>query len=621
MLCWTIAALALGDFLDGDVPRRLEEQKGMICQGHQEDLQLCLQDICPEEETCTPVNGEWSEWGVWSSCSCSGVQERHRTIQVHAVCGGLQVSGPEIEAQDCAPTCHKDEPKMCEVSPWSDWTDCDRQCGGGERFQHRTITQHSENCGEPCEEPLRKAEGCNMQQCGEVAPCVTSDWSAWTACSATCGGGQMLRFRSIVSEAIGDAPGCSAPLLETMGCSEQCCDEGPQDCEWAVWTEWSSCSATCGGGVMSRIKALATPPRIGGKMCTKDGEVENVMEYKPCGETLCNYVAPVDGQWAEWGEWSSCSRTCGEGFRFKHRAVASEPAHGGKAAEGDQQLFETCDLGACNVDAVDCQFGSWSAWAACSATFKGTRSRSRQISAYAERGGLPCDGPLAELEPCNDMTLVDAKGEPQDCEFDAWIPWGYCSKTCGGGTKSRSRVVKQPRLNGGKACEGETVEGVPCNQQVCRPDCDHDEDCEWGPWLEWSACSNSCGGGERTRYRTIATPAMNFGKECSADESREVSPCNTHQCGQEVFCIWGDWSAFSPCSATCGAGTKKRSRGLELSPVVAKDALDTSYLAQLEPPTLGLSGAMLCSTLGLATVLLGSMVARVFRRSAVPARE
>ena len=41
--------------------------------------------------------------------------------------------------------------------------------------------------------------------------------------------------------------------------------------------------------------------------------------------------------------------------------------------------------------------------------------------------------------------------------------YGGCSKTCGGGTKTRTR----PCLPSGSGCVGSTTDVVPCNTQEC----------------------------------------------------------------------------------------------------------------------------------------------------------
>ena len=51
-----------------------------------------------------------------------------------------------------------------------------------------------------------------------------------------------------------------------------------------------------------------------------------------------------------------------------------------------------------------------------------------------------------------------------------WADWGnftQCTESCGGGFKTRSRVIASPPLYGGAACEGDAFESVVCNEQPC----------------------------------------------------------------------------------------------------------------------------------------------------------
>ena len=54
------------------------------------------------------------------------------------------------------------------------------------------------------------------------------------------------------------------------------------------------------------------------------------------------------------------------------------------------------------------------------------------------------------------------------------------------------------------------------------------EDCVWGPWKTWSSCSKTCGGGTKTRSRT-KTKAEPNGGNCSGS-GRDIKTCNTQSC-------------------------------------------------------------------------------------------
>ena len=54
-----------------------------------------------------------------------------------------------------------------------------------------------------------------------------------------------------------------------------------------------------------------------------------------------------------------------------------------------------------------------------------------------------------------------------DCSWKGWGPWNRCSKSCGSGTRKRTRTVFKGAHDGGKECEGSAEEIRPCNTNEC----------------------------------------------------------------------------------------------------------------------------------------------------------
>ena len=58
-------------------------------------------------------------------------------------------------------------------------------------------------------------------------------------------------------------------------------------------------------------------------------------------------------------------------------------------------------------------------------------------------------------------------------------------------------------------------------------------DGQWGPFGSWSTCSQTCGGGVRTRQRSCdSPPPSNGGADCVGRATRERN-CNTNACPGE----------------------------------------------------------------------------------------
>ena len=60
-------------------------------------------------------------------------------------------------------------------------------------------------------------------------------------------------------------------------------------------------------------------------------------------------------------------------------------------------------------------------------------------------------------------------------------------------------------------------------------------DCEWAEW-EHGECSKTCGGGERTKIRNMEVEANFGGLECSG-LSTEIESCNKDEC-PGIICIF-----------------------------------------------------------------------------------
>eukprot|EP00397_Hematodinium_sp_SG-2012_P001832 GEMP01001837.1.p1 GENE.GEMP01001837.1~~GEMP01001837.1.p1 ORF type:complete len:1041 (+),score=169.21 GEMP01001837.1:528-3650(+) len=522
-------------------------------------------------EGCGCKDCEWGEWGDWGACTCTGLRERHRSIIIHYASCGKPCDGAKATTTSCVPDCQEGLVD-CKLSDWSDWDKCSKSCGGGQKIRTRRVMVQSANGGKTCDGDLRQVDPCNQGHCSMSHDCSLSDWDEWSKCSATCGGGQQFRHRSISTPPDHMGKGCEDDLAEIRGCGATSCGN-TVDCEWDDWTEWGACSASCGNGQKSRDRSIKVAPRSGGTLCA----AKSKSEVAPCKDQECGNGC-VDAEWGGWNDFGLCSASCGRGYKSRYRVVAHGANHCGKAIAGDMQQYMECNDIPCDVSMTNCDFGPWSNFGDCSCSCNGVRDRSRQITMYATNLGKTCMGPLKEVEPCN-VAVCQSLHKPENCVMGEWSSWSNCSAKCGGGLQERSRIITSPPRNGGNPCEGSLKEVnecnyIPCNQAI---------DCKWGEWAEWDTCSADCGGGQRTRYRHIIIMPTHGGKSCEKRANVHVEGCNNQPCGKMLYCSWTEWAVWTDCSATCGHGESTRQRHMQKSTEPPPEGvLDSGILAQME---------------------------------------
>uniref|UniRef100_A0A673J0J1 Thrombospondin-1-like n=1 Tax=Sinocyclocheilus rhinocerous TaxID=307959 RepID=A0A673J0J1_9TELE len=167
-----------------------------------------------------------------------------------------------------------------------------------------------------------------------------SPWSEWTHCSVSCGRGIQQRGRSC--DRINN--NCEGTSVQTRDCYLQECDKRfKQDGSWSHWSPWSSCSVTCGAGVITRIRLCNSPtPQMEGKDCQGEGRQTERCEKSPC---------PINGGWGPWSPWDTCSATCGGGVQNRKRLCNNPvPVYGGKDCVGDAKANQLCNKQACPID-------------------------------------------------------------------------------------------------------------------------------------------------------------------------------------------------------------------------------------------------------------------------------
>lgn len=460
-------------------------------------------------------------------------------LVVVAILGAVSATQVQVSSRVLSPVpqedphaecvdCTYSHPVDCTTAGWSNWGECSAVCGDGFVERTRQITIPASNGGKPCGATV-EVKNCTMPPCSKG--CTVGSWSDWSKCSALCGGGNSQRTRTVSGD------GCP-PTIENSFCNSQPC---PVDCSWSAWIQSGVCSADCEGRRMEyRIKSAEAA--YGGAQCVGESQ-----RFVACGTAKC----PDTCTFGPWSDWDDCTQSCGNGgVQYRTRTQKT-----GVQGCGPVRESQPCNVVVCPVD---CEVSTWTIWTPCDRSCgMGLSTRKRTVFVPAQNGGKVCTG-LPRTQPAGDIMetkFCNTAACPIDCQVGAFSAWTPCPVTCGGSQQTRVRPVVISAKYGGKECPNLSETRV-CNAQNCPIDC------QVGQWNEWSYCTSECGGGQKQRYRNIVVPPQFGGLPCA--DITQLAACNTDPC--PVHCEVGTWGTWEACSQTCTpyfggeAGRQRRTR-------------------------------------------------------------
>eukprot|EP00913_Durusdinium_trenchii_P026478 g24844.t1 len=461
--------------------------------------------------------------------------------------------------------CYAPGVEDCQLSPWSNWGSCSH-CGG-QRWRQRNIQTLPNYKGRPCEDyTLKQVSNCTST-CHKTRLCAWSEWSQMD-CSQQCGDPSSLR-RVLGSQYFfsGDQKShCFGSQITVAECDASGCGSScvPVHCSFHQWSEWTEPSCV---GLCERQRVIAQMNNECGQPCNG-----SLLETRHC-QTTCGHA--VDCKISEWTMWSHCTNlthTAVRGQRYRKREVISKPQRGGLACSGDLVQTRAC----ASEMPEPCVFAMWESWSICSARCgEGTRWRTRKIHQQAEDGGQQCHGNIEEVEACHAFHADCASNVRRDCVLGDWRPWGPCDyedqrerrrsigtprsmisirrvkdleagdrcatqitvliclSDASSGLNRRQRQISRFPSLGGALCPEDLLQLKSCALEPCKAN-----DCQVSEWLQWGACSATCGGGHQSRTREVVSTREPGGLGCYFSLAQDRA-CHDQMCDEG--CEWGSW--------------------------------------------------------------------------------
>ncbi|XP_059141737.1 uncharacterized protein LOC131929503 isoform X2 [Physella acuta] len=280
-------AHSCGLVMDENIFLASENTAPLLTPSFCDDNDICLTKPCGEHGVCLDLLEGFQCIcdELWSGNSCQVAPD----FCVGNLCRNVTECVSQLLSKNYTCNCHEGYKGLfCTEkiinggwSNWTDWSVCPVTCDGGVISRYRTCNNPTPDpSGVPCSGNANETKPCNVDPCAVNGG--FSLWSEWV-CDVQCGEGNASRSRSCNNPApLYGGLNCSGELNETKSCDNlTAC---PINGGFGPWSDWSTCSKTCGSGVTTRYRNCDSPkPQYGGKNCSVTGFTESAQ----CNNNTC----------------------------------------------------------------------------------------------------------------------------------------------------------------------------------------------------------------------------------------------------------------------------------------------------------------------------------------------